>query len=280
MWIQVFKSGEHTDSSGKSAVFSNEKLDEITGKYNTKVMESSSNEEPWGWIERLKRRGDVLMAKVKELSPQIIDEVKRGLFKKVSIALYPDMMLRHVGLLGAATPAVKGLKNVTFAESSDYFEYEENYNNQELGCESIIISNLRKENEVLQNKLNDLQKEVRKNEFSEFVNSLMDTEKGAVLTPHQAEVLTEILELSYSDSENEFEEADSLFTKIKQFFSEMKPNFNFRKEYNFQTHLNQENEFESNKNVDPIKLNIHKKALQFIRENPELTYEDALLRLQ
>lgn len=294
MWIQVFKSGEHTDSSGNTSLFSNEKLDEITSRYNLKVQESSSNEVPlvkghpksdapaYGWIERLKRRGDYLLAKLKELSPEIVNEVKRGLFKKVSIALYPDLMLRHVGLLGAATPAVKGLQNVTFSNSENFLVYEDKYNNNLIGCESVIIGNLRKENDELKKKLDDLRKEIRQNEFSEFVNSLMDTEKGAIITPNQAEILNEILEQSLitSASENEFEENNSLFDKIKLLFSDMKPAFNFRKEFNFTSKTLQKDEFESNMNIDPARLDTHKRARQMQNEFPELSYEDALLKLQ
>ncbi|MFH1049317.1 MAG: hypothetical protein V1779_00140 [bacterium] len=134
MWLEVFKSGEHKDSSGKLRKFTDDMLDKIAALYNGKVKESSSYEAPlvkghpktddpaYGWIKTLKRKGNTLLAKLKDVSNDLVDEVKKGLFKKISIALYPDLMLRHVGLLGASAPAVKGLRNVEFDESEEFNE--------------------------------------------------------------------------------------------------------------------------------------------------------------
>ena len=49
-----------------------------------------------------------------------------GLFKKRSASLTPDLKLNHVGFLGAAAPAVKGLKDVEFTEDSEYSTIEFN----------------------------------------------------------------------------------------------------------------------------------------------------------
>ncbi len=134
MWIEVFKSGEQKDSSGKLRKFTDDMLDKIANLYNGKVKESGSFEAPlvkghpktddpaYGWIEKLKRKGNVLLAKLKDVSETVVDEVKNGLFKKISIALYPDLMLRHVGLLGASAPAVKGLRNVEFEDDKEFSE--------------------------------------------------------------------------------------------------------------------------------------------------------------
>ncbi len=61
--------------------------------------------------------------------------VASGKFKKVSAAFYlPDspnnphkgvLSLRHVGFLGAMPPAVKGLKQVEFAEDDDFVVFSE-----------------------------------------------------------------------------------------------------------------------------------------------------------
>ena len=136
MWIEIFKTGIHTDSSGKSAEYSSETLDLISQIYNQRISEDPSFEAPivkghpasddpaYGWVERLARRGTKLLAKIKDLQPEILDEVTHRKFTRLSIAIYPDMMLRHVGLLGAAAPAIKGLKPVSFASEDNFIEFK------------------------------------------------------------------------------------------------------------------------------------------------------------
>lgn len=74
------------------------------------------NSPAYGWVERLARRGNVLYAKLKSISKGIIDELREDKFCRVSISIYPNLLLRHIGLLDGATPAVKGLRPVQFEE--------------------------------------------------------------------------------------------------------------------------------------------------------------------
>jgi hypothetical protein len=121
MWIEIFKTGKHTDSAGNEKTWTGEDLDQIVSKYDPSVSEApvvighpEENAPAFGWVESLKRDGAVLLAKMKNLVPEFVDMVKKGLFKKRSISLYPDFSLRHVGFLGAVPPAVKGLADVQF----------------------------------------------------------------------------------------------------------------------------------------------------------------------
>ncbi len=136
MWIEVFRSGKQTDSRGNEAEYSAQQLDSIAELYNSKVSEDESFMAPvvkghpqadapaLGWVERLARRGDFLVAKLKGIDPSLAVEVQNGNFASVSISLYPDNMLRHVGFLGAAAPAVRGLRRPNLRSGSEYAEYE------------------------------------------------------------------------------------------------------------------------------------------------------------
>jgi len=122
-WIQIFKTGSHRDASGDEREWGKADLDRIVSLYNPAIHEApvvighpEDNAPAFGWIEALRRDGEVLLAKLKDLVPEFMDMVKRGLYKKRSIALYPDLTLRHVGFLGAVPPAVKGLSDVRFQE--------------------------------------------------------------------------------------------------------------------------------------------------------------------
>lgn len=66
----------------------------------------------------------VLMARFKDIEPAFAGMVKDGRFPKRSSAFYPDGRLRHVGFLGAAPPAVKGLKNIAFGDGDNAITFE------------------------------------------------------------------------------------------------------------------------------------------------------------
>jgi len=123
-WVEVFKVGEHTDSAGKKQEWTAGDLAEIVRNYNAKKHEApvvighpKDNAPAFGWVEALKTDGKTLFAKFKQLVPEFVEAVKKGMYKKRSISLYPDFTLRHIGFLGAVPPAVKGLADIAFSES-------------------------------------------------------------------------------------------------------------------------------------------------------------------
>jgi len=303
MWIEVFKSGQHQDSSGKTNVFKDETLDKIADMYNRKVKESSSFEAPlvkghpktdapaYGWIQKLKRKGNTLMARLKDVSPDLINEVKKGMYKKVSIALYPDFMLRHVGLLGAMPPAVKGLKNVSFNSDENYseFEFKINGHKEETNNNFSELELLKSENDKLHSKIRELKKEInkiikdsREKEFREFANSLINKDNNLFITPAQADNLVEILEYSYqADNSLEFSEGESLVEKIKNFVSKLKPQFSLEEYTQSFTDDSNENQFdELNQNISYERLRLHKKAKELQFSNPEMSYEEAVIKAE
>lgn len=122
-WIPVFKTGEHTDSAGNTRTWTEQDLKSIVSKYNPAQHEApvvighpEHNSPAWAWVDALKLEGQVLYAKLKDIVPEFADMVRKGLFKKRSISLYPDLTLRHIGYLGAMPPAVKGLADVAFGD--------------------------------------------------------------------------------------------------------------------------------------------------------------------
>ncbi len=130
MRVEIFKTGTHTDSAGNTRTWTEKDLDTIVSKYNPAEHEAPvvighpvDNAPAYGWVEKLERRGQSLWAKIKPTVQEFVDWVKAGLYKKVSISLYPDLRLRHVGFLGAMPPAVKGLTPVQFSDR-EYAEYE------------------------------------------------------------------------------------------------------------------------------------------------------------
>lgn len=131
MWIEVFKTGNLTDSSGNAREWTAGDLDKIVASYNSQkdheapvvIGHPVDNSPAYGWIESLKRRGDILLAKLGSLAPEFVEWVKKGLYKKRSIALYGNGLLRHIGFLGGTPPAVKGLADPTFSDDGENTEY-------------------------------------------------------------------------------------------------------------------------------------------------------------
>jgi hypothetical protein len=133
-WIEIFRGGPQTDSNGRKhngdAVISRA-LSTFNAAEHTPPLvigHPANNAPSFGWIGGLRRtvKNGVayLEAGVKQVYPEVARMVKDGLFKKVSASFYEDGRLRHVGLLGAAPPAVKGLADVAFSEKSNFFDFE------------------------------------------------------------------------------------------------------------------------------------------------------------
>ena len=134
--IHIFSPGTQTSAQGVSREFTTADLKQIADGYNSAVHEApirigheDSDKVPsWGWVKDVKMKGDNLYAEV-EFSPLMEDYVKNGLYKKVSASFYspeskinPDegkWSLRHVAMLGAQPPAVKGLKGFAYSEESE-----------------------------------------------------------------------------------------------------------------------------------------------------------------
>ena len=122
-WVEVFRAGKKTDSAGAERTWTEGDLDAMVARYDPAKHEApvvvghpTQNAPAYGWVEGLKRDGKVLLARLKGVMPEFADLVQQGTYKKRSISLYPDLTLRHIGFLGGAAPAVKGLADIAFAE--------------------------------------------------------------------------------------------------------------------------------------------------------------------
>jgi len=132
MWIEIFRTGTQMDSAGVEKEWSEAELQAMATKYNDQseheapivVGHAKNNEPAYGWVDKLKQEGSKLFASLKQVDTKFKELVNKGRYKTVSMALYPDMLLRHVAFLGAVPPAVKGLKPVEFAEDKEFTEYE------------------------------------------------------------------------------------------------------------------------------------------------------------
>lgn len=133
--IAILRPGTFTSTEGASVTFTRADLAQIASSYNAArdpapivVGHPKINDPAFGWIGSLALEGDVLVAQASEIVPSFAEAVQAGHYRKVSAQLYQPgdpnspapagWYLRHVGFLGAAAPAIKGLGTVSFAASA------------------------------------------------------------------------------------------------------------------------------------------------------------------
>ncbi len=126
-WIEILKTGTFTAKSGHKVTITDTDLTAIEASYNPEKRETplvfghpEDNQPAFGWVDTLKKSGNKLLARFKDVPDVVKQLVRDGYYKKVSVSLMPDKKtLRHVGLLGAVQPAVPGLKSVSFSDGDE-----------------------------------------------------------------------------------------------------------------------------------------------------------------
>lgn len=158
--IEIFRAGKHTDVNGNTREFTQADLQNIADSYDAASSEAplvvghpKINAPAYGWVEGLSVQGDVLFAKPHQVDAEFAEMVNAGRFKKRSASLFtPDapnnpkpgqFYLRHVGFLGAAAPAVKGLRDCSFADESGYIEFSEDSRWYSMGSIARLFRSLR-----------------------------------------------------------------------------------------------------------------------------------------
>lgn len=125
-WIDIARAGTFTPSNGKTTTLTQADLDQIVKGFDANkrrvplVFGHPKTSAPaYGWVEALQMKGDILQARFTQVHDDVKTLVKKGNFKNISISISPDKRsLLHVGLLGAAAPAIDGLKEVSFAHET------------------------------------------------------------------------------------------------------------------------------------------------------------------
>lgn len=138
--VEVLRVGTFTPMTGRSITFAAADLQTIAASYDpvhhpapVVVGHPSIDAPAYGWVERLYVEGGILKAQLKETAASFVDMVKNGRFRKVSVSVFPKdatsnpkpgaFYLKHLGFLGAAAPAVPGLKPVELAADDEALEF-------------------------------------------------------------------------------------------------------------------------------------------------------------
>jgi hypothetical protein len=154
-WIELFRAGKQKDSNGVEREFTADDLDQMVANYqpsNPEYEEAPATighpegtAPAWAWWEALKREGNLLLGKMKDIQPQFEEMVEQRMFPKRSIGLVQRKSgwnVQHVAFLGAKSPAVKGLADIKFAsdDGSVKVEFEEKAMAQETATNDSIVA--------------------------------------------------------------------------------------------------------------------------------------------
>jgi hypothetical protein len=139
--IHVFKAGDQTSAQGVQRHFSEKDLEQVVKTYDPSIHEAplvighagdNDSLPAYGWIQGFTKQGGNLYADV-AFTDTAKDLVKDGHYRKVSISFYsPDSVInphkgkwsaRHLALLGASPPAVKGLEPFSFSEAEGVYDF-------------------------------------------------------------------------------------------------------------------------------------------------------------
>lgn len=128
--VEILRTGTHTSNSGEKVTFGNADLQALAERYDAGLHEAplvighpKENGPAYGWVKKLRVVGDRLVADC-DCAPELVEAIRQGRYRKRSASIYKDLdgkgaYLRHVGLLGAAPPAVKGLADIALGDGGD-----------------------------------------------------------------------------------------------------------------------------------------------------------------
>lgn len=172
--VEIFKAGTFTDANGQEVSIDAAGLEKIAKEYNEKIKEdgnldvpvikghdTSSDNPAEGWVKKLYVEDDKLYADF-DINDDMAEQIKEEKYKKVSICIEQSddgFILKHIGLLGAAAPAVAGMQSISLNEQQ---------NKQQL----IFTSSISQDTLDLLNSLQEIEKETRvsEEEFEKICN--------------------------------------------------------------------------------------------------------------
>jgi hypothetical protein len=310
MKFEIFKTGTHTSDKGVTKDYSLEDLNFIADSYNPEEDEAPivighpvDNSPAFGWISKLEVTEDgklVADAPDDKFQPDFLTLLKQGTYKKRSISLTPEGKLRHVGFLGGAVPAVKGLSDIQFSQPSfTVFEFEliPEQSNEELNSLSNKIDELKtsldnlnlnysesastKErlNEVL-SQVNSLRNKITQNELSDYLD---DKVTAGNLTPAIKEKLLSfssfITTQNFSSdfSETKFQgDINNLLKDLSDSFPKIIHFENFAEKPDAVDEIKDEDYGDFS--VDEQSKSLHKKALSIMKKD-NVSYISAVKKI-
>ena len=140
--FQIFKAGKRRSNDGTEYEITEQDVIDCAECYDPQLHEAplvfghpKTDDPAFGWVKGLQSNGGALSADFSDVDEGAKELVRAKKFKHVSASFYPPThpsnpvpgkwYLRHVGLLGAMPPSVKGLGAVSFSDADGCVEFSE-----------------------------------------------------------------------------------------------------------------------------------------------------------
>ncbi len=123
-WMDVCRTGTWRDAANREVTVTEADFDGLVSAYSTQdpapvvVGHPATDAPAYAWIDAVRRTGDRLQAKIRDVMPAFRDAVESGRYTGRSIA-FTGNSLKHLGFLGGRAPAVPGLAPTRFASSPE-----------------------------------------------------------------------------------------------------------------------------------------------------------------
>jgi hypothetical protein len=225
-WIEIFRAGDYR-AKGKGLV-TRDDLERVVQNYDPSFHEApvtvghpQDNLPAFGWVDRLAVRGDLLLAKERQVDPQFNEMRQAGRYKKRSASFYTGADgkisgLRHVGYLGAMPPEVKGLQDVQFDDNGRKF-IEVDFGEEEEQMEKSIADQVK---EYFAGLLGvGTPKTFSEADVTALVTSAVNTAVTAAVEPLKAQLATQTA--SFAERSGKLAEAE-LKTKAQEAIARLK----------------------------------------------------------
>jgi hypothetical protein len=250
-WVHCFTAGTQTSAQGVTRDFSVKDLKQVVESYDPVIHEApvrvgheDTDKSPaFGWVKGFRMDGSKLYADV-SFTPEMSEMLRNGNYKKVSISMYsPESGInptpgkwsaRHLAVLGATPPAVKGLESIQFSEQDWVFDFSaeetlESVYDPELGptleSENSPIASLKEALEEAKSK-SSKKEESMSDEQNLEVNEELETEEVEASAEEQGEEFSEKKKMprqgeeEMEDEDEEGEESEDMSSKKKKAMSE------------------------------------------------------------
>lgn len=170
-WIEIFRIGKYPQGN-----WDKKKLDRVVSNYDVKFHEAPAavthaddgtpdGGPAYGWVVGIKRQGDLLLGKFRDIADGFVKMVTSGAYKQRSAEFYKDLegkgpYLRRVAFLGADIPAVKGLSPVSFEdEKAEFLTFTESMKTPPVE-EKDMSKELQQRIDEMEKKQTDLEKQL------------------------------------------------------------------------------------------------------------------------
>lgn len=217
-WIEIAKVGKFADSTGVERDLNAAWMAKVVADYAASghtapavIGHPTSDTAPaYGWVKEIRMNGDVLEAKFADTNEEFEKAIERGEYKKRSSSFYVDSpRLRHVGFLGAQPPAIKGLKDIQFADGESFaVESSIQFKETDMGLEDKDVE------KVTEGVFEKIKNFFSKPEAGEAAN-FSEADVKRMITEAASEIETKVTEKVTAEFEEKIQELEAANEKLE-----------------------------------------------------------------